>query len=69
MGYENVSERRDLRPDLGGLMFGYGGRIPWGVVPEGIGIPRNHGVECKDCRRCVVCGHVLLLAQRSVGDR
>jgi hypothetical protein len=38
-------------------------------VPEGIGIPRNHVEECMDCRRGIVCGHVLLLVQKSVGDR
>ena len=39
MGYENVSERRDVRPDLGGLMFGCGGRIPWGVYPRVLEYP------------------------------
>jgi hypothetical protein len=32
VGYEDVGERRDARPDLGGLVVGcwfFGGRIPW----------------------------------------
>lgn len=34
MGYEDVGERRDARPDLGGLVFGcgfFGGKIIWGM--------------------------------------
>jgi hypothetical protein len=41
--YEDVGERRNARPDLGGLVFGcgfFGGGIPWSVC-GGIGIPRN----------------------------
>jgi hypothetical protein len=34
MGYEDVGEERDARPNLGGLVFGrgfFGGRVPWGM--------------------------------------
>lgn len=44
VGDEDVGERRDTRPDLGGLVFGCGffrGRIPRGVYARVLEYPRT----------------------------